>query len=299
MRYLENIIRGILTEKKKEGYLNKNFWDWFGDSKMKDSSGTPMVFYHGTNRKFDEFDPDAPATHDPGYYGKGFYFTFGHKFSKDEASYYGSNILEVFLKVENPFYFSDLMSFEGKQILLYGESSLVFLYNLAIKFPELNNVVKIDEKHAIGILPRLFKKYERDVATRDGFNGQGDEIKIGYLQSKTKTAHYDYTDKGGRKGAYTDYDDIGRYAVNLNSSELKISLISDALSKYEGISPLYHAEGYMTRNESITKAIRDRGYDGIMQSPDGDEVVVFNPNQIKSATNNNGFFSLKSNNIYL
>jgi len=33
----------------------KNFWEWFGDSKVVDESGRPLVVYHGTNAYFTEF----------------------------------------------------------------------------------------------------------------------------------------------------------------------------------------------------------------------------------------------------
>jgi hypothetical protein len=72
----------------------------------------------------------------------------------------------------------------------------------------------------------------------------------------------------------------------------------DAIEKYDGITASYHPEGYMTRNPEITEIIKKRGYDGIVQSMYGDEAVVFNANQIKSATDNNGDFSLTKNNIY-
>lgn len=29
---------------------NQNFWDWFGDSKVVDASGKPLVIYHGSTR---------------------------------------------------------------------------------------------------------------------------------------------------------------------------------------------------------------------------------------------------------
>jgi hypothetical protein len=37
----------------------RNFWKWFGDSKVVDGEGKPMVVYHGTDADFTEFDPDA------------------------------------------------------------------------------------------------------------------------------------------------------------------------------------------------------------------------------------------------
>lgn len=36
--------------------LNDNFWKWFGDSKVVDNQGKPLVVYHGTNKSFNSFD---------------------------------------------------------------------------------------------------------------------------------------------------------------------------------------------------------------------------------------------------
>jgi len=36
--------------------LNANFWNWFGDSKVVDNQGKPLVVYHGTNKSFNSFD---------------------------------------------------------------------------------------------------------------------------------------------------------------------------------------------------------------------------------------------------
>lgn len=38
----------------------RNFWRWFGDSKVVDANGRPLVVYHGTRREFDVFEPSKP-----------------------------------------------------------------------------------------------------------------------------------------------------------------------------------------------------------------------------------------------
>lgn len=44
---------GRLIHPDKEGV--RNFWRWFGNSKMIDEEGRPLVFYHATTRDFDSF----------------------------------------------------------------------------------------------------------------------------------------------------------------------------------------------------------------------------------------------------
>ena len=36
----------------------KKFWEWFGDSKIVDDDGRPLVVYHGTREEIDKFHTD-------------------------------------------------------------------------------------------------------------------------------------------------------------------------------------------------------------------------------------------------
>lgn len=100
--------KAILTE----GYNNDidtsifntpEFKNWFRNSEMVKSDGTPMIFYHGSNSDFNEFDKNkiGSAT-DAGWLGWGFYFyTDFH-----EASQYGK--VKVFaLNITNPYFATD------------------------------------------------------------------------------------------------------------------------------------------------------------------------------------------------
>ena len=41
----------------------RNFWKWFGNSKIVDDAGLPMPLYHGTAATFDQFKPGGPEPH--------------------------------------------------------------------------------------------------------------------------------------------------------------------------------------------------------------------------------------------
>ena len=56
-----------------------------------------MIFYHGTNNKFDSFDEKYQLN---GWLGKGFYFTD----NKESAKEHGKYIMKVHLDIRNPFY---------------------------------------------------------------------------------------------------------------------------------------------------------------------------------------------------
>lgn len=298
-------------------FKGKNFKEWFGASKMVDEQGNPLVCYHGTNSKFDAFKTGNRAN-DKGFYGDGFYFTFRRSGGgKGEASYYGKNVMDVFLRVENPFDFSDLHKYKGEEIHFVKTETYVFLYNLAKIFPELGDKLflnrevrqksKHDEYHyetvetplSASELVELVDKYSKDLVINK-YNYENGKISriinCGYFKSKTKIVKY--TDSNGVEGEYENQEEFGRIDDNLSDIKKECILLFEGLEKHEKINVDLHPEGYMTRNPIITEAIKKRGYDGIIQSYHGDEVVVFNSNQIKSATDNNGEYSRISDNIY-
>lgn len=103
----------ITNFKIYESILNDNFWKWFGNSKTLDSSNKPIIFYHGTNRDFDEFRSDRLLffTNNTTYatmYTGGSEVKGAHYISKDEKDLEertkaGRSIIPVYLKIENPF----------------------------------------------------------------------------------------------------------------------------------------------------------------------------------------------------
>ncbi len=70
--------------------FNAAFWKWFGNSRVVDSHGDPLVVYHGTKAKFNVFDIKKS-------------FEGAHFFSasRSHAKFFGTDS-EYFLKIENP-----------------------------------------------------------------------------------------------------------------------------------------------------------------------------------------------------
>lgn len=100
---------------------SKEFKEWFGNSKIVDSEGKPLVVYHGTVNKFEAFDWDriGETTENQGFYGKGFYFTANKKY----AEVFG-DVMSVYLRVENPFVISRDTPLE--LISRYAETDIVY-----------------------------------------------------------------------------------------------------------------------------------------------------------------------------
>lgn len=67
-------ISDAQKEWREKGADSKYFKKWFGDSKVVDENGQPLVVYHGTNADFDTFDYDKIGTNGTSE-GVGFYFT--------------------------------------------------------------------------------------------------------------------------------------------------------------------------------------------------------------------------------
>lgn len=119
------------------------FKKWFGESKMVDEDGRPIVFLHGTytDTDFESFDLTFAGTRkesDTGFLGRGLYFSQ----KPDEASQYSAEIwlndpryaerfpegrrsprhIPVYLKIENPFVISaDLSDSIGVAYGVHGK----------------------------------------------------------------------------------------------------------------------------------------------------------------------------------
>ncbi len=72
----------------------KNFTEWFGDSKVVDANGNPMVVYHGTGAQFSAFEEG----YGKGFKERGIFFTDG----QSVAGAFGENIMDVYLDIRNP-----------------------------------------------------------------------------------------------------------------------------------------------------------------------------------------------------
>lgn len=85
---------GDRIAKSKEAL--ENFYKWFGDSKVVDEQGRPLVVYHSTDVEFSVFDK-TKADSSVGL--PGFYFSSSEQYSRE----YGSITMTVYLKAENVF----------------------------------------------------------------------------------------------------------------------------------------------------------------------------------------------------
>lgn len=86
---------GIKYDKNGKADTNSpEFNKWFGNSKVVDENGKPLVVYHGTKADFDTFRPSKD-----GALGQGIYFAS----SEEYAQGVGKNVMPVYLSIKNPY----------------------------------------------------------------------------------------------------------------------------------------------------------------------------------------------------
>lgn len=84
------------------------FKAWFGDGRVVDDGGKPLVVYHGTTADFAEFDRDKIVS---GVLGRGFYFAANPESTRTYSGgsrfggagfANGGNVMPVYLSIKNP-----------------------------------------------------------------------------------------------------------------------------------------------------------------------------------------------------
>lgn len=92
--------------------FNAAFRKWFGDSKVVDENGQPLVMYHGTDKEFTAFQPRGVV------HG---WFTS----RKQRAEEYGNNVLAVYLRLENPASFSQSNRYSDERLKRMGHDGVL------------------------------------------------------------------------------------------------------------------------------------------------------------------------------
>lgn len=90
MRATQNSA-GQLIHPTEEG--TRNFWRWFGGSKVVDAEGRPLVVYHGTNADFDVFRPSEAM------FGEGVYLALQPDYASGFADDSGANVMPLYARI--------------------------------------------------------------------------------------------------------------------------------------------------------------------------------------------------------
>ena len=260
--------------------LSQQQQEYFKDSKIRDENGNLLTVYHGTRNDFTVFDRDmlASGSGDYGYLGDGFYFAT----HMGEAKYYGSNIMEVYLDVKNPFDIQTLSYYDGKRVFSESGPEYIEITNLVKMNPEWGNV-------------KINNTTYGEIA--DEFNRIKNNIKVDFLNSGT--------DINGEAVNYYKIKFKGEEEIKMTTSDytlesVKADAIYDELMKKFGYINNQDVIQYITedsifnKTKSLSQVLQENGYDGIMQGNEArytDEIVVFEANQIKNVNNLNPSFN--------
>jgi hypothetical protein len=81
----------------------RNFWKWFGDSKVVNEDGKPLVVYHGTASEFTSFAAEKVSGRSKNEFGAGFYFS-PRKSAAELYAGKSGNVVPAYLSLRNPKY---------------------------------------------------------------------------------------------------------------------------------------------------------------------------------------------------
>lgn len=286
----------LLAPNGKKSHLNEAQWiqvrtdafkqtfgDWENDpasaTKVLDANGEPRVVYHGTDHTFDGFDVSLAGqnTENTGFYGAGIYMTT----SAADAYQYGKNVGHYFLDAKKML---DVNNFEQTEL-----ASNLYLNNIA---PELDLPANYSLSDYLAEQKEVAAMFT--ISTSEGrLQGTYDvDMYIGdtYVDSTRNVSE----------------SSLEAYRAN-DFEEMRNQLASKAITQKYNTNNSYStlSTQYLLRDfgaGEVSQAVKDLGYDGIIGSgtnatDKGDEIVVFNASQVKSATNNIGTFSPTSSDI--
>lgn len=136
--------------------------------------------FHGTNSEFSKFDLSNFGSTDPGWFGKGIYFSSDPKFAKE----FGKNVKEDYVQVKNPLFverhpenspMTDLMNAledqadKGIRKYIYDKEFGTGVYEQILGGKTREEINKIESKRSDGDMP-LITKAVNDILERDGFD---------------------------------------------------------------------------------------------------------------------------------
>jgi len=254
------------------------------NSRIRTKDGKLRIVYHGTNTgDFTVFDPKTigMSSGDNGFFGKGFYFAF----NKGEAEWYGHRrIIPAYLNIQNPFDFrKELQYYKGKLAGEYAACDAIVYMNFAEKFPEIADKITItafknDEEVKIPL--KQFAKEYKEILENKKFEYKEIKNEYGEINTEAFADAQQYEYEGNK---WTDYGFKKTFYGKADPYQTAYYYLKENI--YQNINLNNFTYVVLDYSNEFRKALEDKGYDGTIQSEQGDEVVAFYPNQIKSADN--------------
>ena len=191
-----NEIEAAQEEWREKGTESEYFKRWFGDSKVVDENGEPLVVYHGTNADFNEFSYDKIGE----TFGKdkiGFFFTSAKSEAENYADYAVSkknigskNIYPVYVSLQNPLTlkeWAETRYYSNAQDYIDNNGDLIDIFDRytdeIIEFAESNNYDGIffnDRENDYSIVVAFNPEQIKSVNNQGAFDAENPNI---YYQS--------------------------------------------------------------------------------------------------------------------
>ena len=275
-----------LTEQQWLAVRTPNFIRWFGDwindpehaSKAVDENGEPRVFYRGITIDIDKLPPILKGGHERnigGFYSSSIKIANTYT-GKDNSSIHSERIYEVFLNIRNPYIFNaQRQSWNNLYAYSVNDSGTgeTIIFNNASEANQYVIEHRLDPQKV-----QDFKYLER---TLGAIQNLDEDDKIGYGD------HEELNERQQRLWKYINH----RYHSYIASTEVILDevLSGRRISSKDG-SP---HDGILFKDIIDPHLESDRGYASL-----SDVIVIFKPIQGKSATRNNGNYSLTDEEIY-
>ena len=288
----------------------KEFKAWFGESKIVDEDGDPLVLYHGTTGDFEEFD--LSKANPESDFGAGIYLT--NAVADVGTNYAGEGPdLTNRLELERENIERELEDSDGdvtpELIDRLARERLSVVHGGAV----LPVYVRMETPFVVGGDRETFLDYEQDYDEESEEYSEPKGKLVDFVENLREAAsRYD----GGEvepviETLLQEAFDYG----GIKSSDLGKIIRSD--EKFGYYQDYDSPRGSLISNEIYRKALELSGFDGVMDNtvdvkfgssrrvgasmvgvqPDTTHYIVFSPNQIKSAIGNVGAFDPKDKRI--
>ena len=291
---IKTSYKSNLTPEQQKLVRTPEFKAWFGDwendpqnaSKIVDENGEPQIVYHGTDKEFSVFDTDesvGSSSGNYGHYGYGSYFSF----DKNESTYYGSNVSELFIRMINPFIPS------ADNIYLLKENGIYWIDEhivLSIDYTTLHKELKNKDSVAAYLLESMYKL---------GFEKGWDEFNSKYKAEDSKIDVNSITDVMSYVldiNGNVERIGVPDYIYETITDEFGIDISKIKFNKGFDYTPSFEYAVTLLgeRSKEVTDVIKKLNFDGIIV---GSELIAFEPTQIKLADGSNKKFDLNNPDI--
>lgn len=178
--------RVLLTKPAKGDVTDTpEFKRWFGNSKVVDKDGKPLVVYHGTDKKFTEFSKEKIGSNTGWDNSRlGFFFIadrgLASNFAKETSG--GGEIVEAYLSIQKPLDMTQEGIFSNRE---QAPTLSEIFFGDRISDPD-EALEAINDEIDIGNFSEVFEAFvdegNREILARDGYDGMVSNFGAGNIE---------------------------------------------------------------------------------------------------------------------